>query len=462
MVDYVDVTYLRPLRDPSSSLAEGRRSCQAMHITRELEKNQEAKIAFLEAAKIVNETMASIPDIAGIVEKCNAEIMSIVGEEMSQEISLVFNNPDFLQLISGIKTLIDGKSYFYNGLGYNNVIEIAMILASRNYTEEGYYLLLIEEPEAHLHPMLQRLLLTYIQKIVATNKGKLQVIITTHSPTFASKADIANICHVSRVGGKVACAGFSDVIDENAKDDDVLKINNKRKSKLQRYLDVTRGEIFFTKRVILVEGVAELILLPIIAKINGYDLDQNSVTVINCLGLNFEMFVPVLERLGIRTAIVTDDDEGLYKKDKNGNYKLTTRSPYSSNLENNTKNLKSVQSFFTHGTFELALFKSKCLRDLVLKALSNIGHSTIASGCSELNQQELYKSLFVDGSSIKKGELAQELAILLENEKLNVDESIKEASDENVLKAIHERDAELKEAMPLNVIEAIKYVCGNE
>ena len=72
---------------------------------------------------------------------------------------------------------------------------------------------------------------------------------TTHSPIFASKADIANVCHVSRPKNDVVCVGLSNILDDTAKEDDVKKLNAKNKKKLQRYLDATRGELFFSKRL---------------------------------------------------------------------------------------------------------------------------------------------------------------------------------------------------------------------
>lgn len=458
--DYVDVTYLRPLRDPATSLAESRHSCQAMYINSRLGKNEQDREWLLSEAKSVNEKLCGLQDVSEIIEECNREIKEIIGDTPEQQISFSFNEPDFIQLISDIKTLINGKKYNYNGLGLNNIIEMALLLASKEFNNDGFHIVLVEEPEAHLHPMLQRLLLSYIQKIVKKNKNKLQVIMTTHSPIFASKADIANVCHVSRPKNDVVCVGLSNILDDTAKEDDVKKLNAKNKKKLQRYLDATRGELFFSKRVIMVEGVAEYLLIPVIAQLIGYDLDKHSVTVINCLGLNFEMFIPVLERIGVRSAIITDDDEGFIRINEEKEEYLTKQSDYSKNLLKKTQDLSWVKVFCTPGTFELALFNEVGLKSLVVSAIRQLSCPKIAKKCETLSGQELYDYLFVSGRTVKKGELAQELAILLK--KKNGDDSdsqhedVEEESEPDTNEDIQKPIAEL---MPKNIVNAIRYVC---
>ena len=89
-----------------------------------------------------------------------------------------------------------------------------------------------------------------------------------------------------------------------------ISIDDKIKKKLQRFLDATRGELFFARRILMVEGIAEALLLPVLAKISGGNLKESSVTVLNAEGINFNAFIPLfgVERLGVPVVILTDGD----------------------------------------------------------------------------------------------------------------------------------------------------------
>ncbi|MCY0536388.1 TOPRIM nucleotidyl transferase/hydrolase domain-containing protein, partial [Klebsiella pneumoniae] len=65
-----------------------------------------------------------------------------------------------------------------------------------------------------------------------------------------------------------------------------------KREKLERYLDVTRAEIFFARRVIFVEGAAELMLVSVLAEKSGYKLREHGVSLISVEGLNFDSFLP--------------------------------------------------------------------------------------------------------------------------------------------------------------------------
>jgi len=104
-----------------------------------------------------------------------------------------------------------------------------------------------------------------------------------------------------------------------------IPINSKHKKYLERFLDVTKSQLFFARGVILVEGISEALLLPVFASImdlnkDKYNLDKSGVEVINIGGVAFEPFAKlfnnqdVSKNLNIRCALVTDDD-----RDEEGN-----------------------------------------------------------------------------------------------------------------------------------------------
>jgi len=214
------------------------------------------------------------------------------------ETSILENVEDMApELVTRINEIASSSFELYqNGLGYNNLLFMSAVLGDMAIERGGVYqhLLLIEEPEAHLHPQLQELVHTFLSD---TNQGdaNIQIIFTSHSPTLASKVDIGNI----------------NLIYENA-----------NKEYLQKYLDVTKSQMFFAKGIIFVEGISEAILLPEIAKILDRPLEKYAVELVNVDSVAFSPFVNLFSSQNVQTcfskvAIVTDDDRCTKKSETN-------------------------------------------------------------------------------------------------------------------------------------------------
>jgi putative ATP-dependent endonuclease of OLD family len=192
-----------------------------------------------------------------------------------------------------------------NSLGYNNLLYIATVLGDlleRTHAQpDSYAALLIEEPEAHLHPHWQNTLFGYLSGIQAHG---VQVVITSHSPTITAKTPLDSLIVLHRdIAGTL-----------NATPVRNIGISEPNKKHLQRFLDVTKSQLFFARSVILVEGIAEALLLSTFAQILGdeYNLDQNAVEIVNIGGVAFEPFATLFNhdaaRLNLRCALLTDDD----------------------------------------------------------------------------------------------------------------------------------------------------------
>ncbi|HUU89206.1 MAG TPA: TOPRIM nucleotidyl transferase/hydrolase domain-containing protein, partial [Candidatus Glassbacteria bacterium] len=201
-----------------------------------------------------------------------------------------------------------------SGLGSYNRLYIAtelLLLKRTNYY--GLKLSLIEEVEAHLHPQAQLRLIEYLQNEIA-GKSEVQLIMTTHSPNLASKVKLDNL--IICKGDKVFPMGC-----------DFTKLEKGDYLFLERFLDVTKANLFFAQSVILVEGEAENILLPIIADILSKPLTKHGVSVVNVQSTAFLRYSKIFkrrsgERMGVKVAVVTDNDiepnSGLTQKQIDG------------------------------------------------------------------------------------------------------------------------------------------------
>jgi predicted ATP-dependent endonuclease of OLD family len=177
------------------------------------------------------------------------------------------------------------------GGGVQNAIVLAILKAFEETHRKGA-ILLIEEPEMFLHPQMQRSLYKTIREIGKTN----QVIYTTHSPHFVSVPSYEEVMLVRRTeaGTKVFPSS--------------LPTSSQRREKLVKELDPERSELFFARRLLLVEGDTEKLALPVYATRLQLDLDREGVTIVEVGGKrNLLEFAQIAVSFGIPTGIVYDE-----------------------------------------------------------------------------------------------------------------------------------------------------------
>lgn len=196
------------------------------------------------------------------------------------------------------------------------IFEIHNFMDKNLPTNKAVTILAIEEPEAHLHPINQRL----IYKDVIKNSAN-SVILTTHSTHITSIAPIESIVHLHEKENETVVNATAD-----------MPISDGEFLDVERYLDVKRGEIYLGKGVILVEGIAEEYLIPRFAELLGKSLDEKGIIVCNINCTNFTPYVKLLENLDIPYAVITDGDyyfiEEKTKKAKDGSDEVEVSRKY--------------------------------------------------------------------------------------------------------------------------------------
>jgi putative ATP-dependent endonuclease of OLD family len=299
---YIWVAYLQALRDAQGDLASWNRSPLRPLLQAAADAASDDELE--EAAKAIGEAQAKITGLDPVKELAEAiteRTTSMVGEHHALEAELGVAPLEPMQLIRSLRIFIDGEAHRPLGsasLGTLNVLYLALLelgLEQRlDVTEIAHVLMAIEEPEAHLHPHLQRLIFSRLLKEEQPTKT---VIVTTHSPHISSVADPRGLV-IFRAGEnmtEVAAAANAELSDAEWAD-------------IERYLDATRAEMVFARRVILVEGFAEQVLLPVLAAAEEIDLDKLGVTVCAIHGTHFASYVRFLDALEIEWAVITDGD----------------------------------------------------------------------------------------------------------------------------------------------------------
>lgn len=299
MMENLRGVYLPPLRDASQGLKPGRTSQLARLL--QLLAEEDGIEGINKALQDLDKELKSHLPIVNTQKAIDTRHKTMLGEQLAQFLEVGLSASDFKTLKSRLSLVVDAFEIEQNGLGFNNLIYMAVVLSELTKNPDSCYRgLIVEEPEAHLHPQLQAVLLQYLQSIQAVDGEKpVQLFVTSHSPNFASIADLDSLVCLVDTGTAVET-----FLPRS------ITFGKGKREKLERYLDVTRAELFFARRVIFVEGAAELMMVDALAKRMDCNLRQHGVSLISVEGLNFDSFLPLFgnNALKIPVAVLTDAD----------------------------------------------------------------------------------------------------------------------------------------------------------
>ncbi len=303
--ELIRATYLRPLRDAEAELRPGRQSRLSQILAAHNDISGQEVNDFSKAAP---DTVPSnlvglmafaqhhlgehnvIKGVQGDINKNYLGQFSFTGDQLESRIRIA---PDLsltpilekfeLALLPGGSVHPDERCA--RGLGYNNALFMATELVLLRDGDE-LALLLVEEPEAHLHPQLQDRVMELLKqhsKEPASGERRVQVVMTTHSPSLVSGADIETMTMVHKGQTYPLASGHT-------------KLKKTDYSFLQRFIDATKANLFFARGVMMVEGPAEAILIPTLAEACGRSFSRHGVSIVNVGNVGLYHYARILQR----------------------------------------------------------------------------------------------------------------------------------------------------------------------
>lgn len=317
---FLRTTYLRPLRDAEAELSAGRGSRLSQILqahpgfsvqgASDYDENEPSSSPstlvgiMRQAEHLIQEN----PIIQGTKRNLNEQYLQSfsIGRDVLQGEIGVARRAELRHILEKLDLWLSPREAtdlrVQRGLGVNNVLFMATELLLLGGDEQGALpLLLIEEPEAHLHPQMQLRLMDFLEGKASGNGGNpIQILVTTHSPNLVSTVDLKSVV-VMHEGQAYSLAS------------ECTRLEPSDYRFLQRFLDVTKANLFFAKGVMIVEGDAENILLPTLARLVGCSFSEHGVSIVNVGSRGLFRYSRIFQRkddqvMPIQVTCVADRD----------------------------------------------------------------------------------------------------------------------------------------------------------
>ncbi len=347
---YINLKVIKAIRDVENEMRNGKTSPLSKLLKSRYNIKKEDLEKISETLKVSGADVLNMPEIEDLqveINKLFNEIISFSGEF---NVALKTIDIDASKLLYALKPLINSRGSLDTSLGINNIFYVSLMLLltqdniiktflsieeyeemaeeddgnilkecykkekgnyylkknitgrkrkelynyiyEHNNQPNGTTILAIEEPEAHLHPIYQRLLYKY--SVLESNAS---VLLTTHSTHLSSVASLDSIVHLLSNNNGTCIHTTVDI-----------HLNEEEIEDLERYIDVKRGEIYLARGIIFVEGVTEEYLVPVFSKILDKDLDKQGIVICNVNSTNFKPYKIFADKLGIPNVLLTDGD----------------------------------------------------------------------------------------------------------------------------------------------------------
>ena len=402
----INLYYISAFRNINADLHGSTKSllskyCQSRE---EAEKELESVRTILQQSSTELNKLPFIPNLSETIQKKGIDI---AGQYFSFPVTISFLSNYDTDVWSQLNLFFNPDAdsnipIHILGLGQKNILYLSLFIAELENSSKQHEinLLLIEEPEAHLQPQLQKILFANLNGLKTT-----QVFMTSHSTHIASDCDYKNL-NVLYKNKEKKVKSFSPF-----KDGLLTERENKL---LKRYLDATRSEMFFASAIIYVEGVGELFIIPAIAKeVYGINFIEYNISVIPIHSRYFDPYLKIVQNnnLEIPTVAIIDGDSAELKEEETE----TTSVANAKKLE--VADRVAVMSGTK--TLEIDLFPNSETNNTYLKScFENLNHKKSFENLVKANNnaKENWANELINkiSKTITKGRFAQELSLLID------------------------------------------------